>query len=213
MNRKMKKVNRYLSGRWMKKPVLVLLVFYLMSCGSCTNPLSEFIEKLVYDYGDTGPAGGTIIDFNYIKGSWYYTEVAPAGWYLGGDDPVAEWGGYSTFIDVTSEAYGAGIENTKVIVEALEGLSETGRAAQLCDQYEITHDGKVYGDWVLPSLGTVERLHHMDFQVEGIFMNDNYWTSSEVDATMAVSTIFSDSSTEAYEYKNVPCRVRPVRFF
>ncbi len=180
--------------------------------GSCNNPLSDMVHKLVYSYGDTGPAGGTIIDLNYFNGSYYYTEIAPSGWYMGGEDPLVQWGGSGIIIGADGTELGTGEQNTCLIAEALEGV-ETGRAAQLCENYEVSRNGRTYDDWVLPSLEEGCFFNHE--YIDNLF-EEYYWTSSEngSDSAWCINTtrlhITHDwiGAQKTSEY-----RVRPVRFF
>jgi len=71
----------------------------------------------------TGPAGGLIF---YDKGNdddgWRYLEAAPHGWYKGGDDPHAQWGGYAVSISGTGTDIGDGSGNTSTIVSFFDSL-------------------------------------------------------------------------------------------
>jgi hypothetical protein len=165
-----------------------------------------------YKIGDTGPAGGTIfyVRADAPKGEWRYLEAAPA------DLLDAEWGAYEKDIGGTEERIGSGKKNTELIVAKLKELGESGRAAQLCAEYETNG----YKDWFLPSKDELELMYLMYKNLKanswGDFRDDEYldlyWSSSEVESTRAWLQGFSNGSTDRNS-KDDSYYVRAVRAF
>ncbi|GAJ20252.1 unnamed protein product, partial [marine sediment metagenome] len=93
---------------------------------------------------DIGPAGGYIFyDKGYYSDGWRYLEAAP----VSTEWTEKYWGSYGTLIGGTETGIGTGKSNTTIIVTWLNNHSETGKAAQLCD--DLVYGG--YSDWFLPS--------------------------------------------------------------
>jgi len=159
-----------------------------------------------YDLRDTGPAGGLIF---YDKGSysngWRYMETAPASteW------TNKEWGSYGTFIGGTGTGIGTGQNNTTTIVTWLNNHSETGKAAQLCNDLTVG----VYSDWFLPSKGELN-LMYTNLKVAGVggFGSVSFWSSSESNANFAWFQGFFNGA-QGSDYKLYNFRVRAVRAF
>ncbi|TVQ18516.1 MAG: DUF1566 domain-containing protein [Spirochaetaceae bacterium] len=93
----------------------------------------------------TGVAGGLVF---YDKGAysdgWRYLELSP----LSTEWSSIVFGGHAVEIAGTSEEIGTGLANTQIIVAALVGVGETGKAAQLCN--DLVYNG--YSDWFLPTV-------------------------------------------------------------
>ncbi|MCP4131732.1 MAG: hypothetical protein GY754_12205 [bacterium] len=161
----------------------------------------------VYNIGDTGPGGGLIF---YDKGSfsdgWRYLEAAPASteW------ASVKWGGYGTVTGATAKAIGTGEANTTVIVGVLNGLNETGCAAQLCDS--LVEGG--CSNWFLPSQDELNLMNTNLHQngAGGFTDSVHYWSSSEGRADASWSQFFGSGSTGTYS-KNGTIRARAIRAF
>lgn len=182
---------------------------------------SNSATTLVYDIGDTGPAGGLIFYDDEDDGTddiagARYLEAAPDSteW----NDKV--WGGFGTDIngDNTTVApeldgIGAGASNTAAIVaefgstEPYEGKSDY--AAKLAD--DLVHNG--YSDWFLPSMDELD-LMHLNLHQQGLggFAADYYWSSSEGDSYFARGQHFG-SGNQVSDGKLLTYRVRAVRAF
>jgi hypothetical protein len=146
----------------------------------CADQLGTFyiknisVKPIVYDIGDTGPAGGLVFYDNpdYETDGWRYLEAAPAE-----TEFEAKWGGHGIDIN-TPRDFGTGEENTRVIVDILMTNEETGCAAQLCDSLIVSE----FSDWFLPSLEELSLMYN-NLQTKGLgnFYMDNdtyYWSSS-----------------------------------
>jgi uncharacterized repeat protein (TIGR02543 family) len=170
------------------------------------SPVTLYAQWTPYVLHDTGPAGGYIF---YVKGGysngWRYLEAAPVFTEWTG----IQWGSYGTLIGGTETGIEAGQSNTTIIVTWLNSNSETGRAAQLCN--DLIVDG--YSDWFLPSKGELNLMYE-NLKVFGVggFIGDDYWSSSEYDAGIAWYQGFGDGG-QGNSYKNKVYRVRAVRAF
>ena len=166
-------------------------------------------DPIIYEVGDTGPAGGLIF---YDKGSltdgWQYLEAAPYGWYNSGDDPLLPWGGSGTSVGNTSTLLETGEANTALIVTALGAGTY---AAKVCDDYSVVVDGMTYDDWFLPSREELSRMY-TELNSIGGFTAYHYWSSSELSATDARSWSFLNNNTSLYDKTN-NFRCRPARAF
>jgi hypothetical protein len=163
------------------------------------------INKETYVLRDIGPAGGFIF---YDKGSysdgWRYLEAAPAPteW------TDKQWSSYEIFIGGTERSIGTGQNNTTTIVTWLNSHSETGRAAQLCN--DLTVEG--YSDWFLPSIGELDLIYE-NLYLEGVggFAGRNYWSSSEYNSPNAWYQSFGGGFQSRLRPKSRPFQVRAVR--
>jgi hypothetical protein len=116
----------------------------------------------------------------------------------------APWGCQGTLIGGTGTAIGTGDANTEAIVA---GCPTIGIAAQICDTLVLNG----YSDWFLPSK---DELNQMYIQKNLINMNNTneYWSSSEYDATRAWCQIFLNG-VQGTCLKDDLCCVRAVRAF
>ncbi len=151
---------------------------------------------VVYEAGDTGPAGGIVF---YDKGEytdgWRYLEAAPASteW---ANKP---WGGPGTIDDGTQTGIGTGEANTLAIVAAYgdnEPLANRADyAAKLCSDLEYA-PGVIFTrftDWFLPSKDELD-LMYVNLHLEGLgtFAEAWYWSSSDYGPLLAWSQFFGD---------------------
>ncbi len=185
--------------------------------------------------GNVGPGGGRVFYVNETNGlGSKYLEAAPTGWDGGGADPAAEWGCDGTSIaEVETIAaanlsvIGSGQANTTAIVT---GCITAGIAARLANDYA---GGP--GDWFLPSEAELNQLckyaHSYDSAgvalfpaaqaapvcdasgtLDGGFADEDYWSSSQNNASLAWSQDFGDG-LQSTDDKDGSLRVRPVRAF
>lgn len=170
------------------------------------SPKTAVVYKK-YNLRDTGPAGGLIF---YDKGSysdgWRFLEAAPEGT----DSTSINWGTSGYWVENTSVMIGSGEENTGRIIDKLNDLNDPHyRAAQYCDDFY--HGG--YNDWFLPSKGELNKMYE-NLKLHGVggFVDQPYWSSSEVDASQAWLQDFTDGN-QWEESKLSNWRVRAVRAF
>ena len=177
-------------------------------------------HRIEYEVGDPGPGGGTIfyVDMNRPVGSQYF-EAACAGWTNScdgtTDDPQAEWadpedkqGCDGDLPGADGLLIGTGERNT---ADILAGCATWGIAAQLADEYTRTVNGVVYGDWFLPSQDELHRMYAKRASVGG-FLDNLYWSSSEVDHGRAWVEFFYNGD-QLIGGKKDPWYMRPVRSF
>ncbi|MFP4267888.1 MAG: InlB B-repeat-containing protein [Spirochaetaceae bacterium] len=85
-------------------------------------------------------------------------------------------------------------------------------AAKECLEYVVTHNGKTYDDWFLPSK---EELEEIDLKLhqagDGGFEDAYYKSSSEYSTSHAWSHNFATTGSDTIRYKYEHCRVRAVR--
>ena len=153
-----------------------------------------------YSIGDTGPAGGKVF-YVYDSGK-HGLEAAPVDQDAG---TGALWGCSGTDIPgATGTAIGTGAQNTAAI---LAGCAETGAAAKLADAYTLNG----YTDWFLPSKDELNLLYCQKGVVGG-FASSLYWSSSQLDSSLAWSQNFNDGAQYS-SLKASAARVRAVRAF
>jgi hypothetical protein len=161
-----------------------------------------------YKIGDTGPAGGIVfwVRADAPKGEWRYLEAAPA------DLPEAAWGAYQKGIEGTEERIGSGKKNTELIVAKLKELGESGKAAQLCAEYEANG----YRDWFLPSTDELVLMYLMYKNLKtnswGEFKETYYWSSSQYYSDNAWGQNFA-YGRRGYGGRDDRSSVRAVRAF
>lgn len=121
------------------------------------------------------------------------------------DQGKASWGCNETFLGGTSTGLGTGKANTDII---LSGCSEGGTAARICK--DLVLNG--YSDWFLPSRDELYMMYEQR-NVIGGFKVDNYWSSSETNATFAYRCWFETGWFNSQAYKYFPVFVRAARAF
>ncbi len=151
----------------------------------------------VYKIGDTGPAGGKVFYLSDDTGL-HGLEAAPVDQSTG-----APWGCKGRVVGTGTDV-GMGKANTAAIVE----LCGAGTAAQVAANYSLNG----FKDWYLPSKDELKLLYAQYERVGG-FTLTNYWSSSEISATLAHNLVFFPSMYPVnYDKLNTP-RVRAVRDF
>ena len=176
------------------------------------NPVSIMMNKAIYAIGDTGPAGGIIFyDKEERSGGWRYLEAAPQDEIIGINTTI-QWASTNISGISTGEAVGNGKANTAAIVTALEAISNTGKAAQLCAGKTLNG----YSDWYLPSIEELELMYtnlHLnglgDFVVSPV---PNYWSSSIGTPPYVYWVRFNDGQRGSDNQLTYYC-VRAVRSF
>jgi len=169
------------------------------------SPVTLYAQWRPYVLRDIGPAGGYIFydESGYFNG-WRYLEAAPVSTEWTG----IQWGSYGTLIGGTGTGIGTGQSNTTIIVTWLDNNSETGRAAQLCNNLIV--DG--YSDWFLPSKDELNLMYE-NLKVAGVGgFAGYYWSSSENNASYARYQSFGYGN-QGYSFKDFTYRVRAVRAF
>jgi len=168
----------------------------------------------VFAVGQTGPAGGIIF---YDRGrhidGWRWLEAASRDLAV-----PAEWGASNEEIIGTSTALGTGRQNTQIIVNHLRQRNESGRAAELAQNF--IQNG--FTDWFLPSREELN-LMHINLRQRGLgnFTGNEYWSSSQGGSIAwgsgryrrrAWTQNFGDGIQNS-PLKNTAQLVRPIRAF
>ena len=123
----------------------------------------------------------------------------------------------------TKTEIGEGYNNTKILMDKMSYYAYTygvGRditedyAARLCKVLEYKTDGEVFKDWFLPSKDELNLMYENLYKKGlGLFAADDYWSSSEYDATYAWLQSFSSGDQPNDYARSHRSRVRPVRAF
>jgi len=157
-----------------------------------------------YTLRDVGPAGGWIIyDKGYYSDGWRYMEAAP---YSIDSDP---WGEEGNYIGGTDTNFGAGRNNTDLIIDGLEGWSLRGLcAAWHCKYFSYGS----YNDWFLPSSYELNLIYSelYIFGIGGYY--GAFWSSSEFGSDNAYYLSLSSGGI-LYSNKHHYFDVIPVREF
>ena len=166
------------------------IVFYALSAGFNCGPT----------FSATGsPTGGKC---RYLEAA---TSTASPSW----TDAIYAWSGNTTTaLGTTSTAVGAGYMNTLAMVTQSAGGNTASKAGTVTRAY--LGGGK--SDWYLPSEDEFTQLRISKAIVRG-FIDDYYWTSTELDATGARPYSMLDGYHGGYEVKTGAHYVRPIRAF
>ncbi len=159
--------------------------------------------------GVGGEFGGGIIayifqpgDPGYVLGQTHGLIAAPS------DQSVnAEWGCAGDLTGANGIALGTGQENTTEIVG---DCSEMGIAARICNNLVLGG----FIDWYLPSKNELNKLYLNRIAIGG-FVQNIYWSSSEIDETesWAQSFIDGDAGAQLNFPKNFDVNVGAIRSF
>jgi hypothetical protein len=97
------------------------------------------------------------------------------------------WSAINTNTLAFADGVGSGKANTTIIIISLGlvGGSNTDDAASFCNGYSVTVDDVTYGDWYLPSISELSLA--LSAGLNNIFLHNEYWSSSEIDANTAYS--------------------------
>jgi len=238
-------------------------ILLMLSVSLLSSSCEMMQNKQTYAIGDTGPAGGIVFfdkgeynrhsveylgsNDNYsintnsnVGFSWRYMEVAPSGWYNGGEDPMMTYGGFGILVggpygQETSMEIGTGKSNTQRIISLISATEESEYAAKVCSEYSVTVGRRVYDDWFLPAWYTQQAIWWNIISDQsgsnsgkgkpksdamGDFSPIDYWSSSEsggaVSHTRSLNAQhqnFSDGYRTPFSLKNISYGVRPVRAF
>jgi hypothetical protein len=188
--------------------------YYVRAYAVTENNISAYGNEVSFttlSVGQAGPGGG-IVFFNKgnSTGGWQYLETA-----ISDQSTGCEWGCLGTSIPGTQFTVGSGESNTSLIVA---GCNEASFAAQICDNLSL--GGQT--DWFLPSRDEFYLMYrNLHLNNQGNFNSSaGYWSSTEVDASLAWYFYFSNGNASS-SYKspipiispNISYYVRAVRAF
>lgn len=155
------------------------------------------------------PFGGGIIayifqpgDPGYVMGQTHGLIAAP-----GDQSANAEWGCFGDVLGAFETELLTGADNTSNIVSE---CSDAGIAARICNNLILGG----FSDWYLPSKDELNKLYLNRIAIGG-FTQNLYWSSSEIEETLAWAQSFSNGENgELWELpKNFECAVRAIRSF
>ena len=121
------------------------------------------------------------------------------------------YGGSNTNTCARGDGVGAGLKNTAIIIANQGSVDGNSFAARICNEYSVTVDGVMYGDWYLPSKYELNLLYAQKTVVGGFAGND-YWSSTEGGSGNAWSQYFNGGG-QFNGGKNFTYYVRAVRAF
>ena len=171
---------------------------YVWSYNTCGDSPSGSMNAQTIPYYIGANYGGGIIF--YIDGTGNHGLISAAS----DQSNAAQWGCSGTITGATGTAIGTGQANTTTIVGA---CSESGIAARICDDLELNG----YSDWFLPSKDELIQMFAQK-NVIGGFTNEDYFSSSECNATQAWEIVFWYGAQYCWS-KSLPYYVRAIRAF
>ncbi len=186
----------------MKK--LNLFFIGLMIFAGCEYNYYE--ASKTYNLRDRGPAGGWIfyINPNYETDGWKYMEAAPVD-----QSSIQAWSNFSGSQTGAWEvrSIGSGPANTEAIIAQ---VGHTSSAALLCRNYR----GGGKNDWFLPSYSEQYQMY-LNLKVYGIggFANQQYWSSTDNNATGAYEYNFSGVGSGTVPKSDITTYTRAARRF
>ena len=156
-----------------------------------------------------------LIGVKYAGGIIFYLRKDGTGLVAAESDqaPGVAWGCFGTSLPgAQGTAIGTGLQNSMDIVAS---CATVGIAAEIC----LNLDLNTFDDWFLPSRNALREMHLTIGQAAsgpnnniGAFINDFYWSSSEIDANSSWGRRFSDGF-QINVSKQGPAAVRAIRAF
>ena len=122
------------------------------------------------------------------------------------------YGGSYTNTCARGDGVGAGLKNTAIIIANQGSVDGNSFAARICNEYSVTVDGVMYGDWYLPSKYELNLLYAQKTVVGG-FASNYYWSSTEFADGYAWFQNFLDGSQYGNSGRDDTFYVRAVRAF
>ena len=122
------------------------------------------------------------------------------------------YNGVFRYTGTLGDGLNAGSGNTTLTVATQIADNQTASfAAKVCADYSVTVGDVSYGDWYLPAKYELNLLYINRNSVGG-FVNNYYWSSTEVDMNLVWSQQFGSGAMGGY-YKLNNFFVRPIRAF
>lgn len=109
-----------------------------------------------------------------------------------------------------ADGIGAGKQNTAIIIASQGYGNGDLYAARICNEYSVEENGVAYGDWYLPSKKELLLMCAQKYYLPD-FVNNYYWSSTEVDGENAAQVSFNGSTIN--NTKNNWYHVRAIRSF
>ena len=178
--------------------VVVVLALVIISSG-CPTDVASDNGPVVFQIGDTGPAGGVVFyDKEEYTDGWRYLEAWTAD-QSGGH----RWKPIPTSTPGTGTSIGSGYANT---YSAMAGTEHP--VAWLVRS--LTHGG--YSDWFLPSKEELNQMYLQRGAIGG-FASAIYWSSSEYDHSKCAWVQYFVNGNQHEAFKDSYLSVRAARRF
>jgi hypothetical protein len=110
----------------------------------------------------------------------------------------------------TSEAFGSGLSNTRLFVNASNSGNSATNGAKAVQLY-AGNDSSA-GQWFLPSRDELVALYQSSVRSRGNFQALNLWSSSEVNSVNNFQVTMETGEVTA-ESRGIPKLFRPIRAF
>jgi len=121
--------------------------------------------------------------------------------------------------DSNTEALGNGIYagkmNTSLII-ANQGHDSNDYAAGVCASYTFVQNGRMYGDWYLPSKSELNNMYQQKAALALVgcgFASASYWSSTETGSHTACDQDFTNGTQASSAGKGMALHVRAIRAF
>ena len=182
----------------------------------CTNPTAINYNPTATCDDNSCVTGNESIGDLFQGGIIFYLDGNGGGLIAAPSDQTsAKWGCHGTSILVTGFGIGTGFQNTNAILFPSwcmsQSISANFIAADICANLSLGG----YSDWFLASKDELNQMYLNKAAIGG-FINGDYWSSSEDDATKAWRQDFGNGSTSGVVLapsKNATLNVRAIRAF
>ena len=159
---------------------------YEVTENPATYAAGDFVQGGLYTFTDSGYA--------YITAATDQSTSAP-------------WGCQGVNIAGTVNTIGAGIANTASIVA---GCATAGIAARLANDLVLNS----FSDWFLPSLEELTEVYtNLASAGLGSFVNQSYWSSTQVDAAQAYTVDMNNGNANQHNKSQTNRHTRAMRRF
>lgn len=141
------------------------------------------------------------------------------------DVGYASWAEAENGVFKHSMAYGDGIgagkSNTLLIISSQGYGTGYQHAARKCNEYNVTENGVLYGDWYLPSRNELKLMNQNigcmapapNTNLGGFACYNTYWSSTEISLNGASAMGFIPYEDIFSYNKGAGCYIRPIRSF
>jgi len=194
-------------------PLVESLVRIIAVSPVATPVRPETPDDIIYNIGETGPAGGIVFyDKGFFSDGWRYLEAAPVG-----AEFTAQWASYEQNVPGTDTSVESGKRNTQLIVAHLGSLGESSSAAQICVALNVNG----FTDWFLPSKDELDLMYTNLGQknlggfktaADAVNYTNRYWSSSHGDTNLAWYQDFYNGGQD-HNYGFTVYSIRAARAF
>ena len=160
-------------------PVISISAATTSDAGSMSAADKTKLDGMTHAIGDS--YGGGIVFYVY-DGGRHGLIASTADQNTG----IRWYGGESVNTRARADGIGAGLKNTAISIALQSAFDGASFAATVCNEYFVTADGVVYGDWYLPSKHELNLLYQQQATVGG-FIASFYWSSTEAGGSSMMS--------------------------